>query len=320
MSPSPPIPPPQLSIPPPMSPSIPLRLTAPVAPRSGPPGSCWCVTEPLPPPAVCCPAVPPACTWLQPAATKPGGSVNGCWNGMRASRSGRCTPPRWSEPTRPPRPAPRLWGSRCRSSRACWSARWGRGPAAASASSRPCRRGERCSPRPRPSASPPGRVPPSGRPPCSSPLERAPETAEASAQALGLPVQIEPSLLECEVGEWTGRSLSELSALPEWRTVQSSPSTFRFPGGESFLEMQDRMVATMDRLRSAHPGGTVVCFSHADPIRSLLAHALGGPLDSMQRLSVSPCSVSAVLYRDAGNPVVLLTNSSSQSLAELTAQ
>src|SRR5699024_8067770 len=73
-------------------------------------------------------------------------------------------------------------------------------------------------------------------------------------------------------------------------------------------------------LRSAHPGGTVVCFSHADPIRSLLAHALGGPLDSMQRLSVSPCSVSAVLYRDAANPVVLLTNSSSQPLAELTAQ
>src|SRR5699024_6067866 len=154
----------------------------------------------------------------------------------------------------------------------------------------------------------------------SSPLERAHETAEASAQALGLPVQIEPSLLECEVGEWTGRSLSELSALPEWRTVQASPSTFRFPGGGSFLEMQDRMVATMDRLRAAHPGGFVVRSSHADPIRSLLAHALGGPLDSMQLLAVPPCSVSVVLCRDAANPVVLLTISSSQSLAELTAQ
>lgn len=154
----------------------------------------------------------------------------------------------------------------------------------------------------------------------SSPLERAHETAGASAAALGLPVQIDDGLLECEVGEWTGRPLSELSALPQWRTVQSSPSTFRFPGGESFREMQDRMVATMDRLRTAHPGGSVVCFSHADPIRSLLAHALGGPLDSMQRLSVSPCSVSAVLYPAETNPVVLLTNSSSLSLAELTAQ
>lgn len=154
----------------------------------------------------------------------------------------------------------------------------------------------------------------------SSPLERAHETAEASAEALGLPVQIQPGLLECEVGEWTGRTLRELSALPEWKTVQSSPSSFRFPGGESFLEMQRRMVATMDQLRSAHPGGTVVCFSHADPIRSLLAHALGGPLDSMQRLSISPCSVSAVLYPNDATPVVLLTNSSNQSLAELTAQ
>src|SRR5699024_1025186 len=98
------------------------------------------------------------------------------------------------------------------------------------------------------------------------------------------------------------------------------PSTFRFPGGESFLEMQDRMVATMDRLRSAHPGGTVACFSHAHPIRSLRAHALGGPLDSMQRRSRSACSLPAALSRDAANPVVLLTNSSSQSLAELTAQ
>src|SRR5699024_12559053 len=104
------------------------------------------------------------------------------------------------------------------------------------------------------------------------------------------------------------------------RLVPSSPPSSRCAGGESSRGMQHRMVATMARLRSAHPGGTVVCSSHAAPIRSLLAHALGGPLDSMQRLSVSPCSVSAVLYRDAANPVVLLTNSSSQSLAELTAQ
>src|SRR5699024_4472189 len=96
----------------------------------------------------------------------------------------------------------------------------------------------------------------------SSPLERAHETAEASAQALGLPVQIEPSLLECEVGEWTGRSLSELSALPEWRTVQSSPSTFRFPCGESFLGMQYCMVARIERPASERSSVTVVCFSH----------------------------------------------------------
>ena len=46
--------------------------------------------------------------------------------------------------------------------------------------------------------------------------------------------------------------------LPEWRTVQKAPSTFRFPNGESFTEMQLRIVSTLYRLRVAHPGGTVV--------------------------------------------------------------
>ena len=72
--------------------------------------------------------------------------------------------------------------------------------------------------------------------------------------------------------------------LPEWRTVQQAPSTFRFPGGESFAEMQYRMVGTLDRLRRAHAGATIVCVSHADPIKAAIAHALGTPLDLFQRI------------------------------------
>jgi probable phosphomutase (TIGR03848 family) len=153
----------------------------------------------------------------------------------------------------------------------------------------------------------------------SSPLERALETAAPTAESTGLEVRREELLLECDVGEWTGRKLADLARLPEWRTVQSAPSQFTFPGGESFLAMQQRMVTLVERLRTEHPGGTVACFSHADPIRSLLAHALGGGPDSMQRLSVSPGSVSAIQYPADGDPVVLLMNSSTRSLADLTA-
>ncbi|WP_193103217.1 histidine phosphatase family protein [Brachybacterium sp. FME24] len=153
----------------------------------------------------------------------------------------------------------------------------------------------------------------------SSPLERALETATPTAERTGLAVQRDELLLECDVGEWTGRTLADLARLPEWRTVQSSPSQFTFPGGESFTAMQERMVTLVERLRTEHPGGTVACFSHADPIRSLLAHALGSGLDSMQRLSISPASVSAIHYPSVGDPVVLLMNSSTRSLADLTA-
>ena len=150
----------------------------------------------------------------------------------------------------------------------------------------------------------------------ASPLERAKETAAPIAKALGLRTSIDKGLLECDFGDWTGAELKKLMKKPEWSTVQRAPSTFRFPNGESFTEMQTRMVGAVDRLRAAHRGGVVVCVSHADPIKAVLAHAMGTHLDLFQRIVVSTCSVSAVAYTGAG-PIVLTVNSTGGSLAEL---
>ena len=150
----------------------------------------------------------------------------------------------------------------------------------------------------------------------ASPLERARETAAPIGAARGLKVQVDRGLLECDFGEWTGAELKTLMKLPEWSTVQRAPSTFRFPGGESFTEMQARMVGAVDRLRARHPGGTIVCVSHADPIKALVAHAMGTHLDLFQRIVISTCSVSAIAYA-SGGPIVLTVNSTGASLAEL---
>ena len=149
----------------------------------------------------------------------------------------------------------------------------------------------------------------------SSPLERTRETAAAIAKSVGLRVQVERGLLECDFGDWTGGSLKELSKLPEWSKVQRYPSGFRFPGGESFTAMQARIVDTIGRLRARHPGETVVAVSHADPIKAAVADAVGTHLDLFQRIVISPCSVTAVLYGAAG-PTVLAVNSTG-SLKEL---
>lgn len=151
----------------------------------------------------------------------------------------------------------------------------------------------------------------------ASPLERTMETAVPIAATLGLEVTAEPGLLECDFGEWTGRSLAELRALPQWSTVQHTPSRHRFPGGESFVEMSARIVATVDRLVAEHPGQRIVCVSHADPIKALLAHAAGTHLDHLQRLVVSPCSISVVHYGPAA-PAVLTINSTGTDLGSLT--
>jgi probable phosphoglycerate mutase len=104
--------------------------------------------------------------------------------------------------------------------------------------------------------------------------------------------------------------------LPEWGTVQRAPSTFTFPHGESFTAMQTRMVTAIDRLRARHPGGVVVCVSHADPIKAAVAHAMGTHIDLFQRIVIGTCSISAIAYGH-GAPVVLTVNSTGGSLAEL---
>ena len=150
----------------------------------------------------------------------------------------------------------------------------------------------------------------------TSPLERARETAAPIARATGRPAVVERGLLECDFGDWTGLELKKLSKLPEWTTVQRSPSTFRFPGGESFTGMQTRIVSAVSGLVARHPGGVVVCVSHADPIKAAIAHAMGTHIDLFQRIVISTCSVSAVAYTTAG-PVVLTVNSTGGSLADL---
>ncbi len=160
----------------------------------------------------------------------------------------------------------------------------------------------------------------------SSPLERARETAAPIAAALAVKqravkqravkVHIDKGLVECDFGDWTGAELKALMKMPEWNTVQRAPSTFTFPNGESFTAMQNRIVGTIDRLRARHPGGVVVCVSHADPIKAAVAHAMGTHIDLFQRIVISTCSVSAIAYGMSA-PVVLTVNSTAGSLAEL---
>jgi probable phosphomutase (TIGR03848 family) len=150
----------------------------------------------------------------------------------------------------------------------------------------------------------------------ASPLERTKETAAPIAKALGVRTKTEKGLLEADFGEWTGAKLKDLMKLPEWKTVQRYPSGFRFPGGESFAEMQARITGTLQRLAAEHRGKAIVAVSHADPIKAAVAAALGTHLDLFQRIVVSPCSVTAIAYGTEG-PIVLTVNSVTGPLSTL---
>jgi probable phosphoglycerate mutase len=142
----------------------------------------------------------------------------------------------------------------------------------------------------------------------ASPLERTRETAAPIAKALGLRVRTAPGLVEVDVGDWTEKPLARLYRAKEWPTVHRWPSGFRFPGGESFAEMSLRSMDAVLALVADHPGETIVAVSHADPIKAIVAASAGVPLDLMQRITISPCSISAILF-GAGGPIVLCVNS-----------
>lgn len=150
----------------------------------------------------------------------------------------------------------------------------------------------------------------------ASPMERTQETAAPIAKACKLRVRTHKGLIEADFGQWTGKNLSALRKLPEWTTVQRYPSGFRFPGGESFPEMQTRMTGAVGELVAKHPGETIVAVSHADTIKAAIADAAGTPLDLFQRIVVSPCSISAVMYTPSG-PIVLAINSTGDDLSTL---
>ncbi len=150
----------------------------------------------------------------------------------------------------------------------------------------------------------------------ASPMERTQETAAPIAKATGCRIRTRDGLNECDFGQWTGKKLADLNKLPEWRTVQSYPSGFRFPKGESFPEMQTRITGALNDIVAAHPGEVVVAVSHADTIKAAIASAMGTHLDQFQRIVVSPCSISAIMYGPTG-PIVLAVNSTGDDLTTL---
>lgn len=130
----------------------------------------------------------------------------------------------------------------------------------------------------------------------ASPLERARETAEPIAEAVRKPLSVRPGLGEIRIGSWEGLSLKAARRRKLWRAIQFTPSMARFPGGESFVGAQTRIVTELETLRQKHSGekAALACVSHADPIKLAIAHYLGLPLDLFQRLTVAPASISVL--------------------------
>lgn len=152
-----------------------------------------------------------------------------------------------------------------------------------------------------------------------SPLLRCQRTVEPLAAALDLQSVIEERLAEVDYGDWTGRKIADLTSEPLWKVVQAHPSAAVFPGGEGLAQVQARAVAAVrdhDRRLADQHGGDVLWLActHGDVIKAVVADALGTHLDSFQRVTADPASLSVIRYT-ALRPFVVHVNHTGARLA-----
>ena len=117
----------------------------------------------------------------------------------------------------------------------------------------------------------------------SSQLSRARETAGIIARCLDLPVCVDKRLQEIDLGEWEGELFTEVREQFPERVKErlTNPASTRAPGGESALEVAQRMVEAADDIAACHPGEDVILVAHGFSLTVLAAVANGGSLDAV---------------------------------------
>ncbi|MGG7103802.1 bifunctional RNase H/acid phosphatase [Rhodococcus sp. 24CO] len=146
----------------------------------------------------------------------------------------------------------------------------------------------------------------------SSPLGRTRETAEESARVLGLPVIEHKGLIETDFGEWDGLTFREAAQRdPELHTAWLSDTSVKPPGGESFDEVRERVIAARDDLIATYGGSTLLVVSHVTPIKTFVQLALDAGPSLLYRLHLDLASLSiAEFYPDGGASVRLVNDTS----------
>ena len=103
----------------------------------------------------------------------------------------------------------------------------------------------------------------------SSDLRRTMQTAGIISSVLGLSIEVDSRLREIAAGKWEGIIYAEVSR-KERSALSSDPHNYRFPGGETWKEVEVRTQKALSEIVLNHIGERVVVVTHGGPIRSVL--------------------------------------------------
>ena len=146
----------------------------------------------------------------------------------------------------------------------------------------------------------------------TSPLTRCHETARIVADALGVPIVVDPDLREMDFGLWEEMTFDEVQDrypedLRRWRQSAWTPPT---GSSETFAAVVDRMGTVAERFASRYAGASVVAVTHITPVKALVAHALVAPPSALFHMELSSACFSRISYTGGEASVRLLNDTS----------
>ena len=118
--------------------------------------------------------------------------------------------------------------------------------------------------------------------------------ADAVRRFAGVEPLVVPHFAEQHLGEWQGQERKAFYAARKvgTHTLWFAPANERPPGGESFVDLVERVVPAIERLNSEHAGRDIVAVTHGGTIRAAVAHALGLPPQAALGFSTDNCSLT----------------------------
>jgi broad specificity phosphatase PhoE len=132
----------------------------------------------------------------------------------------------------------------------------------------------------------------------SSPLQRARQTATAIADRHGISMSVDDRWIELDYGTLDGTALADVPA-DVWTRWQADPSLAP-GGGESLLELRQRVVAACNDVAPLASERDVVVVTHVSPIKAAVAWALASDDELSWRLFVAPASITTIAVRGNG--------------------
>jgi len=141
----------------------------------------------------------------------------------------------------------------------------------------------------------------------SSDLERAQATAQSISDLKGIPVIPHEGLRERSFGMFEGRTFDEIhqtwpehaqnwrKRIPEWQPPE---------GGESLIQLRERVTRTMEQLAAKHPGEQIVVVAHGGVLDALYRVATGQEVNSPRTWELPNGAINRLLWTPQGFTLV----------------